>query len=109
VTWEITSDVLARTTTARTRSCTTYPTPYDGHALEDYRGEVSVDRRSFAQRAHADTRLELHWPGVDVAVRSVMDVAVAGDGIEVAIDLWAYRDGEQVAHRTWRERIPPRC
>jgi uncharacterized protein len=109
VTWEITSDVLARTTTARTRSCTTYPTPYDGHALEDYRGEVSVDRRSFAQRAHADTRFELHWPDVDVALRSVMDVAVTGDGIEVAIDLWAHRDGGQVAHRTWRERVPPRC
>jgi uncharacterized protein len=108
VTWEITSDVLARTTTARTRSCTTYPTPYDGHALEDYRGEVSVDRRSFAQRAHADTRFELHWPGVDVAVRSVMDVAVTGDGIAVAIDLWADLNDEQIGHRTWREQIPPR-
>jgi predicted acyl esterase len=108
VTWEITSDVLARTTTARTRACTTYPTPYDGHALEDYRGEVSVDRRSFGQRAHADTRFELHWPGVDVAVRSVMDVAVTGDGIAVAIDLWADLNDEQIGHRTWREQIPPR-
>jgi predicted acyl esterase len=108
VTWEMLSDVLARTTTARTRSCWTYPMPYDGRALEDYRGEVSVDRRSFVQRAHADTRFELHWPGVDVAVRSVMDVVVTGDGTEVAIDLWAHRDGAQAAHRTWRERVPPR-
>ena len=41
-----------------------------------------------------------------MAVRSVMDVAVTGDGIDVAIDLWAHLDGEQVAHRTWREQRP---
>ncbi len=106
IAWEISSDVLSRTTTARTRAGSSYATPYDGRALEDYRGEVSVDRRSFAQHAHADTRLELHWPGVDVAVQAVMDVAVTAGGLEVAIDLWAHRGDVQVAHRTWRELIP---
>ncbi len=107
--WELRDDVLARTTTALTRSVTDYPTPYDGHALEDYRGEVSVDRRSFAQLAHADTRLELSWPGIDVAVLAEMDVVLGPDGLDVSIGLWAHLDGDEVAHRSWHEVLPPRC
>lgn len=109
VSWQISSDVLSRTTSARTRSVSEYATPYGGRALEDYRGEVAVDRRSFAQSAHADTRVELQWPGVAVTVWAVMDVAVTPEGLDVAIDLWAHRGDEEVVHRTWRERIPPRA
>jgi hypothetical protein len=108
VTWEIRSDVLARTTTARTRSTAEYATSYDGRALEDYLGEVSVDRRSFAQRAHADTCFELDWPGVEVRVRAVMDVDVTADWVDVAIDLWADLGDHQIGHRTWREQLPRR-
>ena len=107
--WELRDDVLARTTTALTRSVSDYPTPYAGHALEDYRGEVSVDRRSFAQRAHADTRFELSWPGIEVTVRSEMDVAVGPDGLDVTIELWAHHGDDEVAHRSWHEVVPPRC
>ena len=101
--WEIHDDVLARTTTARTVSTSEYETPYDGRALEDYRGEVRVDRRTFAQHAHADTTYELSWPGLDVRVRSVMDVTVEGGRVAVTIDTWAWQDGVEVSHRSWRE------
>lgn len=106
--WELRDDVLARTTTALTRSVSDYPTPYDGNALEDYRGEVSVDRRTFAQHAHAETRFELSWPGVEITVHSEMDVAVTADGLEVSIEVWARLDGDELAHRSWHEVIPPR-
>ena len=55
ISWSIHDDVLARTTTARTRSVSDYATPYDGRAGEDYLGEVTVDRRAFDQTAHAVT------------------------------------------------------
>ena len=101
IAWEIHDDVLARTTTARTVSVSEYDTPYDGRALEDYRGEVSVDRRTFAQRAHADTTLELSWPGVDIRVWSVMDVVVEGGRVDATIRTVAERDGAVVSERTW--------
>jgi uncharacterized protein len=103
IAWEIHDDVLARTTTARTVSVSEYETPYAGRALEDYRGEVTVDRRTFAQRAHADTTYELSWPGVDIRVRSVMDVTIQGGEVGVAIDTWAWREGDEISHRSWRE------
>jgi hypothetical protein len=101
IAWEIHDDVLARTTTARTVSVSEYDTPYDGRALEDYRGEVSVDRRTFAQRAHADTTLELSWPDVDIRVWSVMDVVVEGGRVGATIRTVAERDGAVVSERTW--------
>ena len=51
VTWSVTRDVLRRTTTCTVRSVASYDVPHEGTALEDYRGEVGVDRRSFAQWA----------------------------------------------------------
>jgi hypothetical protein len=82
-----------------------YEAPYDGWVREEYHGEVSVDRRTFAQGAHAETTFDLSWPGTDVRVTSVMDVDVTGDGLDVAIGTTATLDGEQVSQRTWRERI----
>jgi hypothetical protein len=104
--WTITDDVLARVTTARTLSDSSYPTPYDGSAHERYAGEVSVDRRSFAQRAEADTTFELSWPGVDVEVRSTMSLEVRAATYDVEIETWATLDGSEVSRRRWSESIP---
>ncbi len=106
--WTIEDDVLARRTTARTVSVSEYATPYDGRAREDYRGEVSVDRRSFAQHAHAETTYDLSWPGsetdrIEIRVRSVMDLAIVDGSVDVTIDTWASRDGTEVSHRQWTE------
>ncbi len=102
--WEVHDDVLRRVTSARTTSVSEYETPYGGRALEDYRGEVSVERRTFAQHAHADTTYELSWPGVDIRVESVMDVAIQDGEVTVSIDTWAWQDGVEISHRQWRER-----
>ncbi len=104
--WEVRDDVLRQTTSAVTRQQSDYPTPYHGHAAETYLGEVSVDRRTFAQHAHADTTFELTWPGVEVEVRSLMDVAVSVDGYAVAVETVACHDGEEVSRRTWEEWFP---
>ena len=106
VSWTITDDVLARTTTARTRVETAYDTPYDGRSHEVYAGEVTVDRRTFAQHAHADTMFELSWPGIDVRVRSVLDVEITAAGYSVAIETVAHLGGTEVSRREWSEHLP---
>ncbi len=106
VAWEIHDDVLRRVTTARTHTVSDYDTPNDGHAVEDYFGEVSVDRRTFEQKAHAVTVMDLTWPGIAIHAVSVMDLTFSTTGVDVTIDTRLSRDGEEVSHRTWRETIP---
>ena len=107
-TWEIRDDVLRRTTYARTHTVSAYDAPYDGRAREDYLGEVSVDRRTHEQHAHAVTTLDVTWPEAAVQVRSTMDVSITGAGIDVEIETVATRDGAVVSTRTWREAFPAR-
>jgi predicted acyl esterase len=104
--WQLHRDVLGRVTTATTRSDSRYPTPYDGTARELYLGEVSVDTRTFAQRANADTTYELNWPGIDISVRSTMTVDVTSEAYEVAIWTQAVLGGEAISERSWQESIP---
>jgi hypothetical protein len=103
--WEFRHDVLARTTTAITRSDSRYPTPHDGTARELYVGEVAVDTRTFAQQAHADTTYELSWPGIDVTVRSTMTVNVTSTAYDVSIHTQATLGGTPVSERNWTESI----
>jgi hypothetical protein len=111
VTWSVTRDVLRRTTTCTVRSVASYAVPHEGTALEDYRGEVGVDRRSFAQWATAETTYRLTWPSVegqsvDVRVVSTLRVDIGPDGYDVVIEADAYDDEDQVGHREWREHLP---
>ena len=106
VTWSVTDHVLRRATTARTHVASSYDIPGEGTALEDYRGEVGVDRRSFAQWAEATTTFELTWPGVDVRVVSTLRVDVSAEGYDVEIVADAFDDEEQFGHREWREFLP---
>jgi hypothetical protein len=104
--WSLHHDVLARVTSATTRSESRYPTPYDGSAHELYLGEVSVDTRSFAQKVWANTVYDLTWPGVDVAVRSTMTLDVTASSYDVKIWTQAVLDNESINERTWVESIP---
>jgi predicted acyl esterase len=104
--WSIHHDVLSRTTSATTRSDTRYATPYDGLAHELYLGEVSVDTRTFAQRAHANALYELSWPEAEIAVRSVMTIDVTGASYDVSIWTQAVLNSESISERSWRETIP---
>ncbi len=106
VSWTITRDVLRSTTTCAVRHGAEYDVPHDGHASEQYAGEVSVDRRTFAQHAYADCTYALSWPGVEIRISSTMRVDVTAAGYDVAIDADAYDDGRLVSHRTWTEHIP---
>ncbi len=101
VTWEVRDDVLARRTTARTHSVSDYPTPYDGRAVEDYLGEVWVDRRTFAQGADATTRYLLSWPGVEIQVVSTLAVSLIEGVLTATIRTIASRDGSVVSDRSW--------
>ncbi|CUR60198.1 putative hydrolase [metagenome] len=104
--WELRHDVLARRTSAVTGSVSGYATPYEGTAREDYQGEVWVEGRSHRQGLHADTTFDLTWPDVAVQVRSVMEMAVTEAGYDVAIEVRATRDGDEISLRTWAEHIP---
>ena len=90
--------MLRRTTYARTHTVSEYDTPHDGRAREDYLGEVSVDRRTYEQQAHAVTTFDLTWPEAAVQVRSTMDVSITGAGIDVEIETVATLDGDVGLH-----------
>jgi hypothetical protein len=106
VDWQITDDVLRRTTRATVRSTSDYDTPYAGHAWEDYAGDVTVDRRAFTQRASAWCTYRLTWPGIDVQVTSTMRLELRDDELEVHIDVDAFDKGYRVAGRDWTEHFP---
>ena len=105
VVWTVTDDVLRRTTTCSVRHDTDYATPYDGHAWESYAGDVVVDRRTFAQHAWADCSYRLTWPGTDIRVQGSMEVDIGPEWIDVAIEVVAHDGEEQVAQRSWMEKL----
>ncbi|HET7072384.1 MAG TPA: CocE/NonD family hydrolase [Nocardioides sp.] len=104
--WSLHHDVLSRVTSATTRSDSRYPTPYGGTAHELYLGEVSVDIRSFAQKAWANTVYDLTWPGIEVTVRSTMTLDVTATSYDVKIWTQAVLDNDSISERTWQESIP---
>jgi predicted acyl esterase len=103
--WTVTDDVLRRTTTCSARHSAEYDTPHGGYAREQYAGDVTVDRRTFAQRASARCTYRLTWPGIDIKVTSTMRVELKDDELEVHIDIDAFDKGYRVARRDWTERI----
>jgi len=106
VSWTISRDVLARTTTCTVRHGSTYDVPHDGVATERYAGEVTVDRKTFAQEAVAECSFILSWPGIEVLVRSTLRVDIGRAGYDVVIDVQAYEGGVVVAQRGWAEHVP---
>ncbi len=104
--WSVTRDVLRRTTTCSVRTVASYDVPHEGTALEDYAGEVGVDRRTFAQWASAETTYRLTWPDVEVRVVSTLRIDIGADGYDVVIEADAFDDEELVGHREWREHVP---
>jgi predicted acyl esterase len=103
VTWTFTDDVLASVTRARTGSLSTYDTPYDGHAVEDYQGEVWVNRDTFEQGADATTRYELSWPGVDIEVVSTLTVRFEDGAVHATSHTVATENGVVVSDRTHQQ------
>ncbi|MEI2810933.1 MAG: CocE/NonD family hydrolase [Nocardioides sp.] len=104
--WQITDDVIAKHTLARTLSESTYETPYGGRSTERYEGLVGVDRVTFRQWAEATTSFELGWPEAVVEVVSTVRIEVEATGYHVRIETTAARDGIEVSRRTWKESVP---
>jgi hypothetical protein len=105
ITWTTTDDVLRRTTTCAVRHGAEYPVPFGGTASEKYAGEVTVDRRTFDQRADATCTFRLTWPEADVSVSSRMRLGIGADGYDVHIDAVASENGTVVGSRSWEQHV----
>lgn len=107
VVWSVGEDVLKRTTRAFTRSESEYEAPYGGQVREHYEGMVSVDRRTFVQRATALTSFQLTWPEAEVEVIAELDVTIDAERVTALVETRASRDGEEI-HRWGAQRSFPR-
>jgi hypothetical protein len=109
VRWRVERDVLRRTTSCVVGHGSSYGVAHDGSGSESYRGGVSVDRRTFEQRAWSEVTFTLSWPGVDVATTATLDLRASRDHYDVRIDLEATEDGDRVvARRSWARTVPRR-
>jgi len=105
VTWRIEQDVVSHRTRCVVGSRSDYETPF-GSASERYDGWVSVDTRTFEQRAHSDVEFTLRFPEVTATVRSVMDIVTTGDTYEVAVAITVHDGSELVAEPRWQRSFP---
>ena len=105
VIWQIERDVVNRITRCVVGSASTYDTPF-GTASERYDGWVSVDTRTFEQRAHSDVKFTLRFPEVSATVHSIMDVVTAGETYEVTMDITVHDGLEVVAEQHWQRSFP---
>jgi len=79
--------------------------PYEGTASEHYAGRVSVDTRTFRQRAQAEASYAIRWPEVSVSTCATLDLHVSADNYTLSIALEAYEGDELVANRRWSHTI----
>ena len=91
----------ARCATGRPTTC-----PTTGRATEQYAGEVTVDRRTFAQRARPSAASSSPGPGSRCWSARRCASTSAADGYDVSIEAQAHEDGVLVAQRRWDEYVP---
>jgi len=106
VTWQITDDVLARVTTARTAQGGTFDVAYGGRMTERYSGQVTVDRRTWRQTSTSTAAFDLTWPGVSVGAAVTVALVADAEAYTVDITLTATENDARVAQKRWNERIP---
>jgi predicted acyl esterase len=105
IAWRVERDVLRRLTTCVVDHGSTYDIPHAGSATEHYSGRVSVQQRSFQQRAHAETTFTVRWPDATVTTHAVMDLVTSGEAYDVEIRLVAREQGVLVGDRQWSRRF----
>ena len=103
--WRVERDVIGRETACVVDSGSTYDE--DGvRCVERYTGRVSVDTRTFEQRAVASATFGLAWPEATVSARAELDFVATAAAYEIDLRL-VCRDGDDVfAERHWRQTIP---
>ncbi len=107
IVWQVQRDVLARRTTCVVDHGSTYDAPY-GSVTEHYGGRVSVDLRTFEQRAESDVTFTMRYqdPGVELTSRSTLDVRATAEAYDVSIELTCHDADVEVARRTWQRSFP---
>jgi uncharacterized protein len=105
VVWRISDDVLTRTTSCHSGYGSTYDARF-GSCTDAYRGEVTIDRRTWRQTATSSASFELTGPSVHAT--AAVDVRYTFDESETALDITLrVLDGETVfAKHTWRQVRP---
>ena len=77
--------------------------------VEHYSGRVSVDARTFEQRAESDVSLTLRYPAAgvpEVVSRATLDVRGTATSYDVAIELVCLEGDEEIARRRWERGFP---
>jgi hypothetical protein len=112
VVWRIERDVLGRQTACVVEYGSTVDVP-GGEATDHYAGRVSVDTRTFDQRADAEADYRVAWPDLVATTRSTLVVRVGPDAYDVVVTLEAREgrpgevgSGELVGERRWERRLP---
>lgn len=111
VTWRIERDVLRRETSCVVDHGATYAVPHHGEATERYQGRVTVDTRTFEQRAEGEVGFRLGWPEATVETRSRLSVRIGATSYEVSVELEAAElsgtdDEEVIGRRRWHRTLP---
>jgi uncharacterized protein len=105
--WSVHHDVLHRATTVATKYGGEYPIRHGGTMTDHYDGEVSVVVSDPGLAAAIGTvRFAIDWPEASVAVESHLVVTSNIEEYCVSIELDAFDDGQQFAHREWQQRFP---
>jgi hypothetical protein len=107
LTWNISHDVLTRSTRLSTKYGGRYAARHGGDVRDNYEGFVSVPVSDPSLATAGGTvRFEIEWPEASVAVESRLIVASNVEEFWVNIELEALESGVVVAERRWTRRIP---
>ncbi len=110
ITWRVSDDVLARTTSCTVDHGSTYDIVGDGACTDHYAGTVTVDRRTWNQSASSSASFAIRWPEATVRAASTVEFAASAETFEVTITLEAAEvrpeGGETVVgKREWTSTI----
>ncbi|MDF3306399.1 CocE/NonD family hydrolase [Rhodococcus sp. T2V] len=105
VTWRVERDVLARTTTCSTAHGSRWTSTKGFPCSEEYRGEVTLDLRTFDQRIEAFARFEVDYPEGRTATQSTMTVTTSPTHFDLDVSVEAFDDGEPFAQKQWHHTV----
>lgn len=105
VVWRVERDVLSHQTACVVEHGGSWDAP-GGRVSERYRGRVSVDTATFAQRAEAEASYRLPGPDGAISARSTLDLRIGADAYELDIVLEVREGDRLVGERHWTRRLP---
>jgi len=111
ITWRVSDDVLARTTTCLVDHGSTYGIAGEGSCTDHYDGVVTVDRRTWNQAAAASASFTLTWPEATVRTATTVEFTADATTFEVtvrveAVEIHPDRAETVLAKREWTRTIP---